>query len=162
MERHFTATGYVTHRGRVLLHWHPKVKAILPPGGHIEAGEDPVTAVLREIREETGLVAEIMPREMPVDVEYPRQIPPPEIIMVEDIDDPVAGPHEHIDLIYFCRLRDVEGDAGEGLKEGWLWVSEASLDARDAVSLGDGVEVSLPEDVRQLALAALRRAKKRA
>ncbi len=162
MERHFTATGYVTHRGQVLLHWHPKVKAMLPPGGHIEAGEDPVTAVLREIREETGLVAEVIHREMPVDVAYPRQIPPPEIIMVEDIDDPVAGPHEHIDLIYFCRLRDVEGDAGEELKEGWLWVSEESLDAGDVVSLGDGVEVTLPEDVRQLALAALRRAKKRA
>ena len=53
--RHFTATGFVVHRGRVALHWHPKVKAWLPPGGHIEANEDPVQAVLREIEEETGL-----------------------------------------------------------------------------------------------------------
>lgn len=157
MERHFTATGYVAHRGRVLLHWHPKVKAMLPPGGHIEADEDPVTAVLREIREETGLAAEVMARDMPVDVAYPRQLPPPETIMVEDIDDPVAGPHEHIDLIYFCRLREHEGDGITGLREGWQWVAEESLTAGDAVKLRDGVEVTLPEDVRQMALAALRR-----
>ncbi len=156
MERHFTATGYVTHRGRALLHWHPKVKAMLPPGGHIEVGEDPVTAVLREILEETGLSAEVMPREMPVDFGYPRQIPPPETIMVEDIDDPVAGPHEHVDMIYFCRLK--EGEGTEGLRSGWVWVSEETLAEGEAVSLDDGVEVTPPEDVRQLGLAAIRRA----
>lgn len=141
-----------------MLHWHPKVKAMLPPGGHIEADEDPVTAVLREIREETGLVAEVIPRDMPVDVGYPRQLPPPETIMVEDIDDPVVGPHQHIDLIYFCRLRDGQGDLHEGLRPGWQWVSENTLTAKDAVSLEDGRLVSLPEDVRLLGLAALRRA----
>ena len=156
MERHFTATGYVTHWGRVLLHWHPKVKAMLPPGGHIEAGEDPVEAALREIREETGLEAEVMPRGLPVEVGYPRQLPPPETIMVEDIDDPVAGPHEHIDLIYFCRLR--EGEGTEGLREGWVWVSEEELAVGASVTLGDGRAVGLPEDVRLLGLAALRRA----
>ena len=156
MERHFTATGYVVHRGRALLHWHPKVKAMLPPGGHIEADEDPVTAVLREVREETGLAAEVMPREMPVEVKYPRQLPPPETIMVEDIDDPVAGPHQHIDLIYFCRLRD--GDGTEGLREGWVWVSGEELAVGASVTLDDGRSVTLPEDVRLLGLAALRRA----
>ena len=59
--RHFTATGFVVHRGRVALHWHPKVKAWLPPGGHIDANEDPVQAVLREIEEETGLEAVVVP-----------------------------------------------------------------------------------------------------
>ena len=39
--RHFTATGFVVDSGRLLLHWHPKVKAWLPPGGHIEENEDP-------------------------------------------------------------------------------------------------------------------------
>lgn len=158
-EGHFTATGYVTHNGRVLLHWHPKVKAILPPGGHIEPGEDPVAAVLREIREETGLAAEVIPRELPVDVEYPRQLFPPETIMVEDIDDPVAGPHEHIDLIYFCRLREGEGD--EGLSAGWMWISEETLSKGEPVTTDDGKSVAIPEDVRQLALTALRRAEKR-
>ncbi len=55
--RHFTATGFVVHDDSIALHWHPKVKAWLPPGGHIEPNEDPVQAVLREIEEETGLKA---------------------------------------------------------------------------------------------------------
>ena len=52
--RHFTSTGYIVSKGRVLLHWHPKIKAFLPPGGHVEINEDPVQAVLREVKEETG------------------------------------------------------------------------------------------------------------
>ena len=54
--RHFTATGFVVHEGHVVLHWHHKVKAWLPPGGHINENEDPVEAVLREILEETGIL----------------------------------------------------------------------------------------------------------
>ena len=44
--RHFTATGFVVHRERLLLHWHPKVRAWLPPGGHVDDNEDPVQAVM--------------------------------------------------------------------------------------------------------------------
>ena len=117
-----------------------------------------MTAVLREIQEETGLSAEVIPRELPVDVAYPRQIPPPETIMVEDIDDPVVGPHEHVDLIYFCRLRDGHGEGIAGLCSCWTWVSEEALSAEASISLDNGMVVTPPEDVRQLALAALRRA----
>lgn len=145
----------MTHRGRVLLHWHAKIKAMLAAGGHIEPNEDPVMAVLREIREETGLSAEVIPRDLPVDVSYPQQLPPPETIMVEDIDDPVVGFHRHIDLIYFCRLK--EGNGTEGLKSGWVWVSEEELATGACVTLEDGRAERVPEDVRQLALAALRR-----
>ena len=47
--RHFTSTGFVIQDGATLLHWHAKVKAWLPPGGHIMNNEDPVQAVLREV-----------------------------------------------------------------------------------------------------------------
>ncbi len=154
MRRHFTASGYVAHRGRVLLHWHRKLNAFLPPGGHVEPDEDPVTAVLREALEETGLTVEVMPRGPNLGVERPAQLPAPEAVMLEDIDDPEAGPHQHVDLIYFCR------PVGpiEGLKDGWVWVSGESLARREAVVRGDGVAARLPEDVRRLALAALSRA----
>ena len=33
--RHFTATAFVVCGDSVALHWHQKVKAWLPPGGHI-------------------------------------------------------------------------------------------------------------------------------
>src|SRR6185436_11082971 len=66
MERHFVATGYVVRDGKTLLLYHKKLKMWLPPGGHIDEGELPEEAVLREIREETGLEAEVIsPRRQP-------------------------------------------------------------------------------------------------
>ena len=47
--RHLTATGFLVQGDRVALHWHRKVQAWLPPGGHIEDNEDPVQAMLREV-----------------------------------------------------------------------------------------------------------------
>ena len=156
--RHFTASGYVVHQGRVLLHWHPKVGALLPPGGHIEPNEDPVETVLREVREETGLAVEVLSPRLPLDVEYPSQVPPPATIMVEDIRDPEAGPHQHIDMIYFCRAIG----SVAALKDGWHWVSEAQLVQRAPLAQGDGGVALPPEDVRRLALEALRHARESA
>ena len=92
--RHFTATGFVVHDGHVLLHWHPKVKAWLPPGGHIDENEDPVQAVVREIEEESGVTAEVVMSAPPIELDYPTQVAPPFTIMVEDIHDPVNGYHQ--------------------------------------------------------------------
>ena len=47
--RHFTVTAFVVCGDSVALHWHPKVKAWLPPGGHIEPTEDSVQAVFRAL-----------------------------------------------------------------------------------------------------------------
>ena len=101
--RHFTATGFIVRRGRVALHWHPKVRAWLPPGGHVEPNEDPVQAVVREALEETGMRVEVVPTSPPLGLSYPEEVTPPFTIMVEDIHDPVEGFHKHIDMIYFCR-----------------------------------------------------------
>ena len=115
--RHFTATAYVVHDGRVALHWHPKVKAWLPPGGHIEENEDPVQAVLRETEEETGLKTVVVPTGPAIDLSYPVLVQPPLTIMVEDIHDPVDGYHQHIDMIYVSRPVGTPGP----LNDGWVW-----------------------------------------
>jgi 8-oxo-dGTP pyrophosphatase MutT (NUDIX family) len=49
--------AYITHAGRLLVFRQPESPeaGIQVPGGTVEAGEDPATAVLREAREETGL-----------------------------------------------------------------------------------------------------------
>jgi 8-oxo-dGTP pyrophosphatase MutT (NUDIX family) len=59
MIRHFTATGFVVRDHKTILHWHKRLQQWMPPGGHIEENEDPLEAVLREIKEETGISAEV-------------------------------------------------------------------------------------------------------
>ena len=147
LTRHFTATGFVVHAGRVLLHWHPKVGAWLPPGGHVEPNEDPVQAVVREVREETGVEAEVVNLAQPLALDYPHQVEPPVTIMVEDINDPVDGFHHHIDMIYFCRL----AGPPEPLNPGWVWVSRERLAGGGPLQHADSPSAPPPEDVRLLA-----------
>ncbi len=148
--RHFTATGFVVHDDSIALHWHLKVKAWLPPGGHIEENEDPVQAVLREIEEESGLKAAVVPTTPGLYLDYPSSVAPPFTIMIEDIHDPVQGYHQHIDMIYFCRL------AGPPtFNDGWQWVSRSKLESAAPIVGQDGAETVPPKDVRVLGLLSL-------
>ncbi len=156
MKRHLTATGFVVDGSRTLLHWHRRLQQWMPPGGHIEADEDPVQAVVREIREETGLEADVISLNAFASFANPRQMPAPYTILIEDIparDDEAA--HQHIDLIYFCR--PVDGAAAEPVADPTLrWVDESELRLSKPLDVaGCGVSVPVPEDVRELALIAI-------
>ncbi len=159
MRRHFTATGFVVQGDRTLLHWHKRLQQWMPPGGHIEPDEDPVQAVLREIREETGAAAEVISAG-PLPFPYPGQLQPPYTILVEDSAEP-GEPHQHIDLIYFCRLAD-SAAPDPSLGE-FHWVDEGALRSRQpldlAPPLADGVALPLAEDVRLLAIVAIETAR---
>ncbi len=159
MKRHFTATGFVARDGRTLLHWHKRLQQWMPPGGHIEPDEDPVQAVLREIREETGLVCEVISTSAALGFSYPEQLPPPYTILIEEIPGP-DEPHEHIDLIYFCR--PVAGAEHAPVNDPTLcWVGERELEANAPLDVaGCGVSVAVPEDVRQLGLIAIETARR--
>lgn len=54
---HVTASAFVMDRSRsrLLLIHHRNLDLWLQPGGHIDAGEDVLTAAIREVREETGV-----------------------------------------------------------------------------------------------------------
>ncbi len=56
---HVTASAFVVDRGhsRVLLIHHGKLHLWLQPGGHVDPGEDILTAAIREVKEETGINA---------------------------------------------------------------------------------------------------------
>ena len=154
--RHFTATGFVVHRGGIALHWHPKVKMWLPPGGHIEANEDPVQAVVREVLEETGLEVEVLDTGSGLGVGYPQEVTSPYTIMVEDIHDPVDGFHKHIDMIYFCR------PVGKTvLPEGWQWVSGDSLESNSPLARVGSQPEPPPKDVKLLGIRAIEFVKSR-
>ncbi|MGH2534201.1 MAG: NUDIX hydrolase [Thermomicrobiales bacterium] len=102
--RDFTVAVLVVHDGRVLLHWHRKLARWLPPGGHIEPDELPDEAALREVREETGVEATLLPAHG-LDLDHPglpRQLCRPAGIQLEEI----TPGHQHIDLIYFATAAD--------------------------------------------------------
>jgi hypothetical protein len=72
--------------------------------------------------------------------------------MVEDIDDPIQGFHQHIDMIYFCRLVGPP----QPLKQGWRWVSRSDLAQALPLERTEGKPEIPPEDVRVLAHHAFR------
>ncbi len=99
VDRHFTSTGFLVRDDRVLLVNHRKLRMWLPFGGHIEPGEDPVQALHREAREETGFDIEVVGERPEIRQRWLHVLPAPETILLEDIE---PG-HVHIDLIYFVR-----------------------------------------------------------
>ena len=127
--REFTVATFVVHAGRVLLLWHPKHAMWLPPGGHIEAGELPDDAAVREVLEETGVRVRLV-GEAGLDVAYPRQLIVPRGIQIEDIKPGV----QHIDLVYVAvpidDAIDVAGD--EAIRDRAGWYEVASLEALGA------------------------------
>ncbi|PCI36573.1 MAG: NUDIX hydrolase [Elusimicrobia bacterium] len=128
VERQFTATGFVVDGDRTLLLFHKKLQMWLPPGGHIDPGETPDAAVVREIKEETGLDVEIVP-----EVQAPfgpsagvTALERPRIVQLEDIPDP-KGFHQHIDLIYFCRPTGGRLNPAEAELEQLRWFTYEEL-----------------------------------
>ncbi len=162
--RHLTVTGFLVHDGRVLLHWHRRNQLWLPMGGHIEANEDPIEAVLREVAEEAGVGAEVLPTVPPLPFANIGQRPPPATILLAPVRScGVArragwdGPVEHIDLVYYCR--PVDGVAGLRTDDPTMrWLDAAEIEANVPVAWdADAEPAALPDDVRVLALDALRR-----
>ena len=154
MERHLTVSGFVVHDGRVALHWHPKLGFWLPAGGHIEPGEDPVEAVLREVEEEFDLIAEPLSLVERPSYEGPRQIEPPYAIQ----NCVIAPDHEHIDLVYF--LRHVSGFPGRNydIDNPIVWADTAML--ASGVLYRESEPTELHADVQALGIEAIRLAER--
>ncbi|MBI5631508.1 MAG: NUDIX domain-containing protein [Elusimicrobia bacterium] len=147
--RHFTVTGYVVRGGKTLLLHHKKLRMWLAPGGHLEEGELPEEALVREIREETGLEVEILsPKASPGPVETGvRYLHVPSHVQLEDI----PNHPQHIDLVYYCLAKDGEAAFSALEHEGMRWHSPEDL-ARSHVR----------DEVRQRALEAIALAESRA
>ena len=154
LPRHFTATGFVINGDATLLHWHHRVQAWLPPGGHIEPDEDPVQAVLREVKEETGLDVQIIPTQPTPKIPNLSQVAPPRTILVEDVYDQKVGAHQHIDMIYFCRVPGPRPNPSEG----WVWFTTDDLSNGRSAPNPDGISETPPEDVVTLGLEGIRAA----
>jgi ADP-ribose pyrophosphatase YjhB (NUDIX family) len=134
--REWTVATFVLHRGRVLLLFHPKIGLWLPPGGHVEHGELPDDAAVREVREETGVRCRLV-GERGVNVAYPDQLIRPYGIQVEKIRPGV----EHIDLVYFAVASD------EARAE--IAPEFAAQDRAGWYAPGDLLELGANDEIRQ-------------
>lgn len=124
---HVTASAIVVGPRGTVLHWHKRVGGWLQPGGHVDAGEAPWQAALREASEETGLP-----------VRHPDGGP---LLVHLDVHD--AGPHVHLDLRYLLHGGDAEPSPPPGESPLVRWVSLA-----DAIAVADP---ALVEALRRVA-----------
>ncbi len=97
----FAVAAYIVYGNKVLLVDHKKLKAWMPVGGHIELDEDPVEALLREVKEESGLSVELIggnvaPEGLGGDSK-------PLIAPIYMDAHGISETHKHIGLFYFAR-----------------------------------------------------------
>jgi 8-oxo-dGTP pyrophosphatase MutT (NUDIX family) len=152
MDRHLTVSGFVVHGGKVALHWHRKIGAWLPAGGHIEPNEDPVQATLREIKEEFDLEAEVFTLDARLDYEGgPRQIDRPYAVL----DCWPEPDHGHVDLVYFCRVVSGYPGRSHDPENPIFWFALDDFQRGSASPAGE-TQVAFPPDVRALGIAAIR------
>lgn len=155
LERHHTATAYVVAGGRTLLLWHAKLRMWLPPGGHLEANEDPVQGAEREALEEFGRAVRVIPPPGLIACAGPKVLAPPAVILVEDIDREDQPFHQHIDHVYFARPVaevDFRAPVPHGAHH---WATEAELAVAFSLPAPGGTLVPVAEDVRLLGLRAI-------
>lgn len=137
----FVATAYAVRDGKVLLLKHKKLGMWLPPGGHVDDGETPDQAALRELKEEAGLDADFLePRRGPDPSPRVEYLHPPQHTQVEEI----PGHNHHIDFIYYLRARPGAVTPGPGESGEWRW--------HDADELG---EPQISAEVRESGRLAL-------
>jgi 8-oxo-dGTP pyrophosphatase MutT (NUDIX family) len=143
-----TASAYIVYNDKVLLIHHKKLDKWMQVGGHVELDETPDQALLREIKEETGLSVDVL-SEKPAGIDYP----PAHVTLwtpnrigyfkFGDVD------HYHIDLTYYARAHSDKALLEEDGANAIRWFSEAELDEP---------KYSIEPAVKYDAKAALKRA----
>ena len=129
--RHFTASAIVFDDAeRVLLIHHNKLRQWLYPGGHIEENEDPAQAALREVREETGVRAEVIGEPLFAHPAVTVHAPPYAILEMR-VSDSTVGEHRHIDFVYVLRATSTDLTAQLQEVGGAQWVPTADVAGLD-------------------------------
>ncbi len=129
---HVTGSAIVVGPRGTVLHWHKRLGGWLQPGGHVDTGETPWQAALREAREETGLT-----------LRHPGSGP-----RLVHLDVHPAGPHVHLDLRYLLLAEDTEPSPPPGESQQVRWFSFAEAIAMTDAALVDGlrrVAAGLPD-----------------
>jgi 8-oxo-dGTP pyrophosphatase MutT (NUDIX family) len=119
---HVTASAIVTGPRGVILHRHRRLHRWMQPGGHIDPGETPDQAAIRECLEETGL---------------PVAHPPDGPILVHvDVHHAAQG-HVHLDVRYVVSAPDRDPSPAPGESQDVAWFSwDAATEISDDALAG--------------------------
>jgi 8-oxo-dGTP pyrophosphatase MutT (NUDIX family) len=105
----FTISAIIVHpnKDKILFCYHPRYSYWLFPGGHIELDETPDEALLREVKEETGLDVTVLAEKPTASKDANNEIPlyQPRFVSVHEAE----APHRHVALMYVCLAKS--GDA---------------------------------------------------
>jgi len=125
--RHVTASALVVGERGVVLHLHKRLALWLQPGGHIDAGEDPATAAVREATEELGLA-----------VAHPHD--GPQLIHVDAHPGPRG--HRHYDVRYLLLAGNDDPHPGADESPLARWFSFADAYAIADAGLQGGLAIA--------------------
>lgn len=126
MKIDWTAGVYVVHKNKVLIRLHDKYNMWIHVGGHVELDEDPVTAAIRECKEEVGLdvtIYDSRPEPDPMEPEG-RYLPNPAHMNIHYVGD---TEHQHIDLIYYA-TSDTDAVMPENDTDQWIWLTKEEVE----------------------------------
>jgi 8-oxo-dGTP pyrophosphatase MutT (NUDIX family) len=125
------ASVLIVDRGRVLFAKHRKIGQWVPIGGHVEPGELPEDAAVREAFEECGLRLQLHGERQLGDSEHYRCLLKPAFMDLHH----VKGDHWHLGMIYFATVTSGELRLCEREHEDLRWFSQEELaDSRWGIS----------------------------
>lgn len=136
----FTVEVFLVYKNKILIRKHDKYNVKTGVGGHIESGEDPVQAAIREVKEETGLDL-ILNETLKISNEKGDLIPPFAINRHR-----ISNTHEHVGLFYCGEVKSSlivqrDGEVSDDIQ----WLTKEELRSLSDIS----------ENVRTYALRAL-------
>jgi len=134
--RAFSVAIYARREARVLVIEHRRLRTWLPVGGELEAGETPLEAARRELREETGLEGAFHPLVDALDGV------PPGLIGYEE--HPAGSKGRHLNFVFVCEVPPAAEVHPNDEFGAYRWVDRAELAALES-----------PLNVRQFGFVAL-------
>ncbi|MGE5180562.1 MAG: NUDIX domain-containing protein [Acidobacteriota bacterium] len=133
--RAFSVAIYARRGAKVLVIEHRRLQTWLPIGGELEAGETPLEAARRELREETGLVGEFRALAGALDGV------PPGLLGYEEHEAGSKG--LHLNFVFVCEVASDSVTPNDELVS-WRWVDRDEL-----------AKLESPLNVRQFGFVAL-------